>query len=154
MKFLTHFISLTAMAAFINFIPSGSFAQEEADTAFIFETVAEVAATPVKDQHRSGTCWSFGGISFLESEALRVSGKETDLSEMFIVRHAYADKGLKYVRLHGSSNFGPGGQAHDVTNVIRNYGIVPETFYAGLEIGEDKHNHGEMDAVLKGVRVC
>ncbi len=73
---------------------------------------------------------------------------------MFIVRNAYADKAIKYVRLHGSSNFGGGGQAHDVTNVIAEYGIVPESVYAGLEIGEEKHNHGEMDAVLQGFLGC
>jgi len=126
-------------------------AQEEiADTAYVFETIVEIPATAVKDQHRSGTCWAFAGISFLESEVLRISDRETDLSEMFVVRNAYAEKGLKYVRLHGSSNFGPGGQGHDVINVISAYGIVPENVYAGLEIGEEKYNHGEMDAVLKG----
>jgi len=137
--------SLTALPAHL------ANAQEmEADTAFIFETIAEVPATPVKDQHRSGTCWSFSGISFIESEVLRITDKETDLSEMFIVRNAYSEKALKYVRLHGSSNFGGGGQGHDVVNVIADYGIVPESVYAGLEIGEEKHNHGELDAVLKG----
>jgi bleomycin hydrolase len=126
-------------------------AQEEvSDSTYVFETVIEVPATSVKDQHRSGTCWSFSGISFLEAEVLRIRDLDVDLSEMFIVRHAYAQKGLKYVRLHGSSNFGPGGQAHDVTNVIRDYGIVPESIYMGLEIGEEKHSHGEMDAVSQG----
>ncbi|NQT78517.1 MAG: aminopeptidase [Bacteroidetes bacterium] len=126
-------------------------AQDEiSDTAYFFETIAEVPVTSVKDQHRSGTCWAFGGISFIEAEVLRSTGMETDLSEMFIVRYAYADKALKYVRLHGRSNFGGGGQAHDVTNVISKYGIVPEQVYPGLEIGEEKHNHGEMDGVLRG----
>ncbi len=126
-------------------------AQDEiSDTAYIFETIAEVPVTSVKDQHRSGTCWAFGGISFIEAEVLRSTDMETDLSEMFIVRYAYADKALKYVRLHGRSNFGGGGQAHDVTNVIRKYGIAPEQVYPGLEIGEEKHNHGEMDGVLRG----
>jgi len=143
---------LAVIAASLTALPAHhANAQEmEADTAFIFETIAEVPATPVKDQHRSGTCWSFSGISFIESEVLRITDKETDLSEMFIVRNAYSEKALKYVRLHGSSNFGGGGQGHDVVNVIADYGIVPESVYAGLEIGEEKHNHGELDAVLKG----
>lgn len=139
------------IASICTLLNAPAFGQEkEADTAYIFNTLVEVPATSVKDQHRSGTCWAFGGISFIESEVLRIADKETDLSEMFIVRNAYAEKGLKYVRLHGSSNFSPGGQGHDVINVIANYGIVPETEYAGLEIGEEKHNHGEMDAVLSG----
>jgi len=150
MKALTNLILIACISVFIIFSPAQLIAQDEpADTAYIFETLVEIPVTSVKDQHRSGTCWAFGAVSFLEAEVLRITGKETDLSEMFIVRNTYADKALKYVRLHGRSNFGAGGQAHDVTNVIAEYGIVPETVYAGLEIGEEKHNHGEMDAVLQ-----
>lgn len=150
MKALTKLLMLASIAIILNVSPQIVYAQDEvADTAYIFKKIAEIPVTSVKDQHRSGTCWSFAGISFLESEVLRITEKETDLSEMFIVRNAYADKAIKYVRLHGSSNFGGGGQAHDVTNVIAEYGIVPESVYAGLEIGEEKHNHGEMDAVLQ-----
>jgi bleomycin hydrolase len=151
MKLLRSLLIACACAALLAVAGIPAIAQEEnADTAYIFETIVEIPATTVKDQHRSGTCWAFAGISFIESEVLRISDKETDLSEMFIVRNAYAEKGLKYVRLHGSSNFGPGGQGHDVINVIEDYGIVPEEVYHGLEIGDEKHNHGEMDAVLKG----
>ncbi|RLD82464.1 MAG: aminopeptidase [Bacteroidetes bacterium] len=150
MKALTKLLLLALTTAFFNFTPGQILAQDDADTAYIFETVVEIPVTTVKDQHRSGTCWSFAGISFVEAEVLRVTGKVTDLSEMFIVRNAYSVKGLKYVRMHGSSNFGPGGQGHDVINVMAEYGIAPESVYAGLEIGEDKHNHGELDAVLQG----
>ncbi len=151
MKSLQRFPSMVTVILIAMIFSTGLQAQEEQqDSAYVFETLYETEVTPVKDQHRSGTCWAFGAISFLEAEALRIGEIETDLSEMFVVRYAYADKGLKYVRLHGSSNFGPGGQAHDVTNVIREHGILPEEIYPGLEIGEEKHNHGEMDAVLKG----
>jgi len=47
--------------------------------------------------------------------------------------------------------FGAGGQAHDVINVFRDNGVVPEEVYDGMEIGENGHNHGEMDAVLDGM---
>jgi bleomycin hydrolase len=151
MKRLTSSILLIAFCYFSAF-QNNVFAQDnEQDTAYIFESVVKVPATSVKDQHRSGTCWSFAGISFLESEALRITGQEVDISEMYVVRQAYSDKAVKYVRLHGSSNFGPGGQGHDVLNVARDYGLLPENIYPGLEIGEEKHNHGEMDAVLKGI---
>jgi len=151
MKALTKLFLLACITATLNVSPTHLYGQEnDADTAYIFETLAEIPHTTVKDQHRSGTCWSFAGIAFLEAEVMRINGRETDLSEMFIVHNAYADKGLKYVRMHGSSNFGPGGQGHDVINVLADYGIVPESVYAGLEIGEEKHNHGEMDAVVQG----
>ena len=150
MKALTNLFLLACLSAILSISPEILSAQDEAaDTAYIFETLVEIPVTTVKDQNRSGTCWAFSGISFLEAEVLRISGKDTDLSEMFVVRNAYADKGLKYVRYHGNSNFGPGGQGHDVTNVIAEYGIVPESVYAGLEIGEEKHNHGEMDVILQ-----
>lgn len=106
-------------------------------------------ATSVKDQYRTGTCWSFSGLSFLESEMLRLGKPEVDLSEMFIVRQAYSEKAMKHVRVHGNLNFSAGGAFHDVTNVISEFGIVPESVYNGLKYGETKHVHGEMDQVLK-----
>jgi bleomycin hydrolase len=116
---------------------------------YVFEDVISLPATSVKDQYRSGTCWSFSTLSFLESEMLRMGKPKVDLSEMFIVWHAYSDKAKKDVRLHGSLNFSAGGAFHDVTNMISKYGIVPDTVYNGLNYGEEKHVHGEMDRVLK-----
>ncbi|MFW5962826.1 MAG: aminopeptidase C [Bacteroidota bacterium] len=130
-------------------ITAPSFAQDE-ETGYEFTTVEELPATSVKNQYRSGTCWSFSGISLLESEMIRMGKEAVDLSEMWIVRHAYSDKAEKYVRFHGHLNFAGGGAFHDVTNMIKEYGIVPESVYDGLEYGEDKHVHGEFDAILKG----
>ncbi|MCF6331914.1 MAG: aminopeptidase [Draconibacterium sp.] len=116
---------------------------------YVFKDEITLPATPVKNQYRSGTCWSFSGLSFLESEMLRLGKPVVDLSEMFIVWHSYSEKAQKDVRVHGSLNFSAGGAFHDVTNVIRDFGIVPESVYDGLNYGEDKHVHGEMDRVLK-----
>ncbi len=122
---------------------------QEKKEGYQFQTVVDLPATPVKDQFRSGTCWSFSGISFLESEMLRIGKKPVDLSEMFVVRHCYADKAQRYVRLHGSLNFGGGGAFHDVIYVMSKYGMVPESAYVGLNYGETGHVHGESDEVLK-----
>ncbi len=119
--------------------------------AYVFTIVKELKRTPVKNQARSGTCWVFSAISFLESELLRKGKEEIDLSEMFVVRHTYPQKALSYVRLHGHANFGPGGQFHDVTDRIRRHGILPEEVYPGMNIDEKRHNHGEMSSVLRGV---
>lgn len=133
-------------------ISMGVSAEDKSDTdkpsGFQFTAVKEIPCTTVKDQYRSGTCWSFSGLGFLEAELLRLGKPAVDLSEMFVVYHAYSDKAVKYVRLHGSLNFGAGGAFHDVTNVIKQYGIVPEEVYAGLNYGEEKHVHGEVDRVL------
>ncbi len=114
-----------------------------------FSLFNEVPVTPVKDQHRSGTCWAFAATSFVEAEILRMTDDSYDLSEMFFVRNAYEDKALNYVRRHGKSNFSAGGQAHDVFNTIDKYGMVAENDYPGLTRGEEKHNHSELDGVLK-----
>jgi bleomycin hydrolase len=116
---------------------------------YVFEDVKVLPATPVEDQHRSGTCWSFSGLSFLQSEMLRLGKPEVNLSEMFVVWHTYSEKAIKHVRVHGNLNFAAGGAFHDVTNMISKYGIVPESVYDGLNYGEDKHVHGEMDRVLR-----
>lgn len=124
---------------------------EKEPEGFKFTDVTLVKTTPVKDQNKSGTCWSFSGLGFIENEILRKTGKETDLSEMWIVRHCYSDKADRYVRMDGHTNFAAGGACPDVTYVIENYGIVPEEAYRGLNYGEEKHDHYELDPILKGI---
>jgi bleomycin hydrolase len=121
----------------------------KAAVGYLFEDEIVLPATPVKDQYRTGTCWSFSTLSFLESEMLRLGKPEIDLSEMFVVRYTYSEKANKYIRLHGENSFSAGGAFHDVTNVINKFGIVPESVYSGLENGETKHVHTEMDNLLK-----
>ena len=119
------------------------------DEGYHFTIVKQLPATSVKNQYRSGTCWSFSGLGLIEAELLRMGKGDFDLSEMFVVRNAYADKIEKYVRFHGKLNFAGGGGFSDVFKVIKDYGIVPEEAYDGEVIGEEKHIHGEMDAVFK-----
>ena len=142
-------ILMVAVAVNIAFADNDEKKKEEEKKGYVFTDKKDLPATPVKNQYRSGTCWSFSGLSFLESEMLRIGKPEVDLSEMFIVWHAYSDKAVKAVRMHGHLNFGGGGAFHDVTKMIKKYGIVPEEVYSGLNYGETKHVHGEMDNVLK-----
>jgi len=123
--------------------------EKKPDSGYIFSIVKKLPATPVKNQYRSGTCWSYSTIAFLESELLRIGKDTIDLSDMYPVRMAYSDKAVKYIRFNGKHNFGAGGAAHDVTNVIIRYGMVPEEVYTGQVIGEVNPVHGEMDAVLQ-----
>ena len=116
-----------------------------------FETIIENPITSIKNQASSGTCWCFSGISFFESEIMRATGEECDLSEMFVVSNAYYDKALKYVRMHGHLNFGPGSSFSDVLTVLETYGIVPESEMKGLNYGTTQHMHFEMDEILKGI---
>jgi bleomycin hydrolase len=116
---------------------------------YVFTDEIRLPATPVKNQFRSGTCWSFGTNSLIESELLRMDKGEFSLSEMFVVRHTYAAKAERYVRLHGNMNFSAGGALPDAFWVLKNFGMVPDEAYDGKVIGEENHVHGEMDAVLK-----
>ncbi|MBO4977568.1 MAG: aminopeptidase [Muribaculaceae bacterium] len=120
-----------------------------ADTTFVFTDVISLPTTSVKDQNKSGTCWCFAGTSFFEDEIRRNGGDSLDISEMYTVRRCYEDKAEKFVRMYGAMNFAPGGSILDVPYVWERYGAVPEEVYTGLEYGEDKHVHGELDAALE-----
>ncbi|MFZ9778453.1 MAG: C1 family peptidase, partial [Schleiferiaceae bacterium] len=61
--------SLTAQVDLINKV-SGNGARD--GKTFEFTTIYDLEATPVKDQGRSGTCWSYSATGFLESELIRL----------------------------------------------------------------------------------
>lgn len=120
-----------------------------ADTVkFQFTDIKTIPTTSVKDQNKSGTCWCFAGTSFFEDEIMRKGGDSLDISEMFTVRKCYEDKAERFIRLYGETNFAAGGSAMDVPYVWERYGAVPEEIYSGLQYGEAKHVHGELDAAL------
>jgi len=119
-----------------------------AQQPYKFTTEIDLETTPVISQGRTGTCWSFSSTSFLESEIIRLTGKEIDLSEMYTVRNTYPKKAENYVMRQGKAQFSEGGLAHDVMNSVRDYGLVPQSAYSGIFKGETGHNHAEMAAVL------
>lgn len=145
-----------SMVLFASF--SAMYGQEgQKEEGYQFTPVKEVKITPVKNQNRTGTCWSFSGVGLIEAELLRTGKGEYNLSEMFIANHSYKDKADKFVRLHGKLNFAQGGSFADVIYVFKHYGAVPGELYKGLEYGQDNHVHGELaevatayvDAVIK-----
>lgn len=138
----------------LKFILSAAFALTTlsafAQTDYEFTTIKENPVTSIKNQYRSGTCWCFSALSFIESEILRTQGVEVDLSEMFVVGKSYHDRAIKYVRLDGHLNFAAGSSFGDVLHVIKDYGIVPQNEMPGLNYGTDLPEHSEMDTALKG----
>lgn len=126
-------------------------ADPKTDSLYQFTEIIKINTTPVKNQGSSGTCWSYSAASFLETEVLRKTGNLYDLSEMFTVFNTYMEKADRYVRMHGKINFGQGGALHDVTEMHRKYGAVPQTVYEGLNYGTTINRHGELDAVLKAM---
>ena len=121
---------------------------------FVFTTIDSVGITPVKNQHRSSTCWSFSTIGFLESELLRTGKGEYDLSEMFVVHHTMIDRAEYVVRMYGSTEFAPGGSAYDVIYCLKNYGLVPQGAMPGIQYGASAADtlpvHSELDALAGG----
>ena len=95
------------------------------ESKYEFTIIKQAKTTPVISQASTSTCWCFATTSMLESEIIRLGGKEIDLSEMYTVRNVYEAKADKYVRLHGATSFPAGGAQHDVTSSIKQNGIVP-----------------------------
>ena len=120
-----------------------------------FTIVKENPVTSVKNQNRSGTCWCYSTLSFLESEVIKAKGIKDpalypDFSEMFVVRKSYAERARKYVRVDGSLGFSAGSDAGDVLDVAKAYGLMDQKAYSGLQYGYDLPVQAELDAVLKG----
>jgi len=103
------------LLVFLSMLPLIGAAQKESKQekpAYVFKVETAVKRTPVKNQYKTGTCWCFATISYLESELLRLGKEDLDLSEMFVVRNTYPLKAANYVRLHGMFSFENHGR-HD-----------------------------------------
>jgi bleomycin hydrolase len=124
---------------------------KEITTPYQFTVVKENAVVGVDNQCKTGTCWSFATMSFLESEIIRKGGKPVDLSEMINPRIIYSKKADSYVRFHGKQQFSAGGLGHDVMIAVREYGIVPESAFTGFVNGETEYNHRALDVTLEAV---
>jgi bleomycin hydrolase len=147
---LLGFALIIGSSSFAQFGTVGAITNGE-NSEYTFKKVAHLDATPVQSQGYTGTCWSFSALSFFESELIRMGTKDPVLlSEMYIARKAYEAKAEKYLRMDGKINFAEGGAFHDIPYVIRNFGIVPEEIYTGLNYGSETHNHAELFSVLNG----
>jgi hypothetical protein len=123
----------------------------KADDGYKFTTVAEIKATPVKNQASTGTCWCFATTSFIESELIRMGKGEYDLSEMYIVRYNYADRLRDNFIQGGKGNLGQGSVSHDWIVEYTQNGIVPEDVYTGLNYGLPNHSHGELNSFVNAI---
>ncbi|RKE03297.1 C1 family peptidase [Marinifilum flexuosum] len=140
---------LSALLAVALILPVSAKKKKEEKKSYQFTIEKQLDATSVKDQHRSGTCWSFATVSFIESELLRMGKGEFDLSEMFIVNRNYHLRAKDYVRFHGKKSFSAGAEGWDAMNVVKKFGMIPQEAYSGNTFDETLPVHGEMDAVLK-----
>ena len=143
-----HRIGLLA-GIFIGLCVNAQDVKPAADSSgYVFTDIISLPTTPVKDQHRSGTCWSSQGFRLSESEMIRKGLPEADLLnvcclEQFIMQKPIDMFACTVTQIWAWRAF------HDVTWALKNFGMVPESAFSGLAIGEKKPVHGEMDTALK-----
>ena len=146
-KFFTTTICLAMCAAL--------YAQQTEPAAepyvYKFTDIKVNAATPVKNQASTGTCWCYATNSFIESELIRMGKGEYDLSEMFVVRHNYIRRMKDNVIRRGKGNVDQGSIAHMYTWVMKNVGLLPEEAYVGINYDSPTHNHGDLSRWVKAV---
>jgi bleomycin hydrolase len=115
---------------------------------FQFTEIVNLANTSIKDQGSSGTCWSYSGNSFLESEMIRMGREPVEIAQIYTAYYTYLEKAKTFARLHGSQAQGEGGQLHDVLTIYRKYGAVPREAYTGLQENQTRNNFSEMSGIL------
>ncbi len=135
-------VTLSFFILFLSF--SASFSQENR-----FTVIKNNAATPIKNQYTSGTCWCFSTTAMAESEVLKTKGAAFDLSETFTVYNIYIDKAIKYMRRRGTSRFSEGGLSQDMLYAIENYGAMPQSVYPGIGRDTIMARNYQMADVLK-----
>jgi bleomycin hydrolase len=82
---------------------------------------------------------------------IRIGKQPVELSQIYTARNAYIEKGKNYVRMHGAITLGDGGALHDVINMYRKYGALPQSQYTGLNYGTTNNKFAEMAAMQEGV---
>lgn len=128
------------------FASSAMFAQDELikkvinnasiSSQFVFNEVIDLEDTSIKNQGSAGTCWSYSGNSFLESEMIRMGKQPVDLAEIYTARFVYLEKARNYILFNGNMGLGDGGETHDVLNMIRKYGAMPQEAYTLEDYGK------------------
>ena len=135
---------LAAQEAFVN----------TPDSRYQFKITHRIASLPVQNQGKTGTCWSFSGISFIESELARLNKSATKLSEMFAVRTIYTLKAERIIRMHGHSNLAEGGEPQDVLDCWKQFGMMPLVAYDGFQNENTTENalasyqHTGLDSII------
>jgi len=112
---------------------------------------------PPRNQDTTNACWSFSTLSFLESEMQRNHLKPVKLSMMFPVYFAFVEKARYFVQTKGASRFAGGDLFSGVLEVIKQYGMVPQSVYFGQVGTCQRYTHvgleRELKAYMKKVKV-
>lgn len=118
---------------------------------FMLTETIDLEDTSVKNQGSAGTCWSYSGNSFLESEMIRMGKQPVDLAEIYSARHVYLGKARNYVLFNGTASLGDGAETHDVMNMLRKYGAMPQSAYTLEDYGKGTVKSGEFQKGFKEI---
>ena len=140
-------ISVTAQDDLINKVINNA----SISSKFHFTEVIDLESTSVKNQGSAGTCWSYSGNSFLESEMIRMGKKPVDLAEIYTARHVYLSKARNYILFNGNLGLGDGGETHDVMNIMRKYGAMPQEAYTLEDYGKGTIKSGDFQKEFKEI---
>lgn len=121
------------------------------NSKFVFTDVINLDATSVKSQGSAGTCWSYSGNSFIESEMIRLKKTPVDIAEIFTARQVYLGKCRNYVLFGGKMGLGDGAELHDVMNVLKKYGAMPQEAYTLEDYGKGSVKSGEFQDKIKSI---
>ncbi len=121
------------------------------NTKFVFKDVINLENTSVKSQGSAGTCWSYSGNSFLESEMIKKGKTPVDLAEIYSARKVYLGKARNYILFNGNLGLGDGGETHDVMNILRKYGAMPQQAYTFEDYGKGAVKSGEFQDKFKAI---
>lgn len=118
---------------------------------FNFKEVIDLENTSVKNQGSAGTCWSYSGNSFLESEMMRMGKQPVDLAEIYTARNVYLSKARNYILFNGNLGLGDGGETHDVMNMLRKFGAMPQQAYTYEDYGKGTLKSAEFQDQFKAI---
>lgn len=121
------------------------------NSKYVFSDVKNLETTSVKNQGSAGTCWSYSGNSFLETEMIRMGKQPVDLAEIYTARHVYLSKARNYILFNGNMGLGDGGETHDVLNIMRKYGAMPQSAYTLEDYGKGTIKSGEFQDKFKAI---
>ena len=121
------------------------------NSKFEFREVTNISTTSVKSQGSAGTCWSYSGTSFLETEMIRNGKQPVDLAEIFTARQVYLGKARNFVLFNGNLGLGDGGETHDVLNIFRKNGAMPQQAYTLEDYGKGVIKSSEFQDGFKAI---
>ena len=121
------------------------------NSKFIFTDVINLENTSVKTQGSAGTCWSYSGNSFIESEMIRMGKEPVDIAEIFNARYVFLGKARNYILYNGVVSMGDGAELHDVMNVLRTKGAMPQQAYTMEDYGKGVVKSGDFQKRVKEI---